>query len=639
MAVFPMLQLPDAGGGQATNGLKTVFAAAVATLLLVFASAAYGDNPPGTDFRVSNAGVEGDSTYGAFQADAAYNPSANEYLVVWYGDYSTDEEFEIWGRRVSATGDPIGNEFQISQVDEGDATRKGLDPAVAYNPTTHQYLVAWYGNQPFDPANPGATPEKHYEIWSHLVSETGDLAPGADLRLSTTVAGSSPTRAVLRHPAVAADPQNSTFLVTWSANPLVQFPQQFAKYEIFGQLVNATTGAETGPQDFRISNTGADADNSKIALLPAITYNSTDHEYLVVWYGNGLQASGEFEIFGQRVSTSGAQVPDTTDFRISNVGQDGNGLREPSLGSPAVAHNVMDNQYLVTWTGNNLPTLGEYEVWGQRLSNTGAQIPDSVDFRISNVGTEGDKNAGGFDPDVAYSAAANEYLVAWFGNAGASVEACGQRVSATGQEIGQDFLISNMDAAGDGTRAGFSPDVVYNTSNHEYFAAWEGDGDRLANDEFEIFASRLESSPEVCQSSSSSGGGPGPAPAPGPSPTPRPSPPPTKALTLTASASSTQRLRSKTLVLRASCDQACTLTASARITIPGASKSYRLKSLKRSLGAGKRVTLRFKLAGKVYKAAKRALAKRKRVSATVNLIAKNPAGGQRTSRHVIRFRR
>jgi hypothetical protein len=625
-------------GGQATNGLKATIAAAAVALLLVFASAAYGDTAPGTDFRVSNMGPDGDAAFGGFQAAAAYNSTAHEYLVVWHADNTKDEEFEIWGRRVSETGDPIGSQFQISHIGtDGDALRKGLDPAVAYNVRTNSYLVAWYGNQPIVPQ----TPEKHYEIWGHLVSGAG--APtGSDFQISTTGANTSPTRAVLRHPAVAADPDptNPRFLVVWSGNPLTdpQLPQLFGKYEIFGQLINASNGLDVGT-DFRISNTGAE-DSQNGGFLPAIAYNSIDREYLVAWYGNGLQASGEFEIFGQRVSLAGAQVPNPTDIRISNVGAEGNGLREPNPSNPSIAYNSNDDEYLVTWTGNNLPALQEYEAWGQRLSAAGAQIPTPAsNFRISNVGPDGNTSLGAFEPTAAYNPNGNEYVVAWFGNAGKSVEACGQHLSAAGTEVGGDFQISNMDAAGDGTRAGFSPDIVFNPHANslagEYFAAWEGDGDGLADDEFEIFARRLESAPKACVAVSA------PSPPTLKPPGPSTPPPPTtgsKALKLTASASTVQRLRNKVIVLLVSCDQACSLSASGRISIRGTSKTYKLRSLKKSLAAGKRVTLRFKLSAKIFRAAKRALAKHKRVSATVNLIAKN-AAGRRASRHVIRLRR
>jgi hypothetical protein len=110
-----------------------------------------------------------------------------------------------------------------------------------------------------------------------------------------------------------------------------------------------------------------------------------------------------------------------------------------------------------------------------------------------------------------------------------------------------------------------------------------------------------------------------------------------KVVTLKVTGSSSQKaLRKKAIIVTATCDQACTLAASGSLSIPGASKTYRLRSVKRSLAAGKRVTLKLKLSSKVIKTAKRALRKHKRIRATIRLTAKNSAG-TKTSRKSIRI--
>jgi hypothetical protein len=66
----------------------------------------------------------------------------------------------------------------------------------------------------------------------------------------------------------------------------------------------AQAGVPIG-SDFRISNVGPDNDPSRGALDSAVAYNSRDNEYLVVWYGDGRETPGEYEIFAQRVSEIG----------------------------------------------------------------------------------------------------------------------------------------------------------------------------------------------------------------------------------------------------------------------------------------------------------------------------------------------
>lgn len=72
-----------------------------------------------------------------------------------------------------------------------------------------------------------------------------------------------------------------------------------------------------GEDDFRISNMGPDGDANYIAVSPAIAYNATDNEYLVVWHGSTPSlAINEGEIFGKIINAdTGAVV--VADFRIS----------------------------------------------------------------------------------------------------------------------------------------------------------------------------------------------------------------------------------------------------------------------------------------------------------------------------------
>ena len=75
--------------------------------------------------------------------------------------------------------------------------------------------------------------------------------------------------------------------------------------EIYGQRIDAATGAEIGADDFRISGMGPDRDLLYGAWLPDVVYNSTDDEYLVVWSGDddvGPLVEGEYEVFGQRLA-------------------------------------------------------------------------------------------------------------------------------------------------------------------------------------------------------------------------------------------------------------------------------------------------------------------------------------------------
>ncbi len=111
--------------------------------------------------------------------------------------------------------------------------------------------------------------------------------------------------------------------------------------------------AEIGPNDFRITHMGADNAIDFDALDPAVAYNSSAVEFLVVWAGDDA-VDGAFAIFGQRLdAATGDNLGEA--FRISDVDKSG---------APAVAYNSTDNEFLVVWTGDD---DGTFALLGQRL--------------------------------------------------------------------------------------------------------------------------------------------------------------------------------------------------------------------------------------------------------------------------------
>ncbi|HNJ44403.1 MAG TPA: hypothetical protein PKZ53_28235, partial [Acidobacteriota bacterium] len=180
-------------------------------------------------------------------------------------------------------------------------------------------------------------------------------------------------------------------------------------------------------------------------------------------------------------------------------------------------------------TGNGAVTLGDvlvYDADGKELeahmevSSNGTKIvvansglaaatyPVTIDpeigtndFRISDMGPDGDANFDALNASVAYNSTNNEYLVVWDGEDNTSPlvdgesEIFGQRVNAaTGAEIGvNDFRISDMGPNGDAAYDAFNPSVAYNSTNNEYLVVWSGDDNTapFVDNEFEIYGQRL----------------------------------------------------------------------------------------------------------------------------------------------------
>lgn len=349
----------------------------------------------GNDFAVSNASATNEVQY----ASVAYNSQEQEYLAVWVGTYDVSgpnpAEPEIWGQRINANnGALIGSNFRISDMGTDNQTSYGGSaPEVAYNSTNNTYLVVWYGDD------------------------------------------------------------NITPLVVNEA-------------EIFGQRLDAD-GNQIGTDDFRISSMGSDSENDPLirkeydAKFPALTYNATNNEFLVVWYGDDV-VNEDIEIWGQRINANtGAEIG--VDFQISTINP--NSATHVN-DDPSVTWNSDNNQYLVTWHAGNFDTK-VYEIIGQRVSATGTLTGNN--FTIS------DSDGTAREAAVAYNSNDNEYLVIWASNEGSSEYRNGQRISTTGTAIGNNFLISTNGEDAIGYLDTHVAAIIYDPTKNEFSIVWSGD--------------------------------------------------------------------------------------------------------------------------------------------------------------------
>jgi hypothetical protein len=376
------------------------------------------------------------------------------------------------------------NDFRISDMGTNGASAPiALIPVVAYNSTNHEFLVVWYGDE-------GGLGES--EIYGQRIdARTGAELGTNDFRISDMGPDGNVSYKV-SDVSVAYNSNSNEYLVVWrgddNSGTLVD-----DEFEIFGQRLNAATGAEVGTNDFRISNMGVDGSTAGVADVPWVVYNSVSDAYLVVWRGH--HGTSEFEIYGQRLTGTGAETG-TNDFRISDAGTDGDTTRL-ALDAKA-AHNSVNNEYLVVWQADDLTADNEVEIFGQRLNAaTGAEVGTN-DFRISDMGPEGDTNYRGQAPAVAYNSVTNEYLVVFYGTDPAflGAEVIGQRIAgATGAEVGtNDFLISDAGPSDSDLYNVNYPSVAFSVAAREYVVVWPSDDNQstTVDNEFEIWGQRLD---------------------------------------------------------------------------------------------------------------------------------------------------
>ncbi|MCP5100311.1 MAG: hypothetical protein GY943_32570, partial [Chloroflexi bacterium] len=397
-----------------------------------------------SDFRISDAGSDSNALTDAFTPAVAYNSTDNEYLVVWAAD-NADGIVEIYGQRINAaTGVEVGNnDFRISDMGgtDSNAAFSAQRPDVTYNSSNNEYLVVWHGDD-----DTGSLVDEEFEIYGQRIYgdlSDGDEAGNNDFRISDMGSTDGDEVYDAWNTAVTYNNTNNEYLVVWQGDDTTDNAVEIYAQRIYG---NRATGDEVGNNDFRISDMGStDSSTAFRGERPAVAYNSSSNQYLVVWQGDDDTSplvDDEYEIFGQRV-------------------------------------------------------------YGNRA--TGDEI--NSDFRISDMGTNGDTDYGASEPAVVYnSSATNEYLIVWSGDDDTSplvdgeLEIFGQRLSAGGVEQGGDFRISDMGDNGDTSFKAFAPSVMYNTDDDSYLVVWRGDdnqdfgGGMLADNEHEIFGEWLDAS-------------------------------------------------------------------------------------------------------------------------------------------------
>jgi hypothetical protein len=155
----------------------------------------------------------------------------------------------------------------------------------------------------------------------------------------------------------------------------------------------------------------------------SIAYNSTEHEYLVVW--SEYIKVGSFyiigPIMGQRVNENGNSIGGA--FPIFNTG---------SL--PHVAYNPHRNEYLVV-----AAAFGS--IYGQRIDNSGNLIEASIELDWEHVGNW---------PKVVYNYLSEDYLLVLAalqenppGSGFYNIKIFGKRVGSVGQPMGLSWLIED----------------------------------------------------------------------------------------------------------------------------------------------------------------------------------------------------
>ena len=323
----------------------------------------FDGQPIGSSVRLSQTGVDGNLQLDSREPSVVYNPTDNEFLVVWQremSDSGSRVEHEIYARRVNAAGQPAGGEQRVSTMGpNGDTAFDALDPYVAYGGLRNEYMVTWRGDD-----DRGSLVSNEFEIFGQRLSADAQPVGPDDFRISFMGPNGNPDFDA-SDPALAYNSDLDEFLVTWTGVDDVLRGE-----EVYGQIIRSDGSAIGG--ELQISSMGADGVNASDWMVDeSLTiYNDSIGEYFVLWIGEddrALLAVDEFEVFGQRLDEDGAPLG-IDDVRLSFLGPEGSTQYDPF--SIDLAYNGTRNEVLVVYSGDD---------------DRGTQVDDEVEIFVQRV--------------------------------------------------------------------------------------------------------------------------------------------------------------------------------------------------------------------------------------------------------------
>ncbi|MFH1331356.1 MAG: hypothetical protein ABIJ48_11975 [Actinomycetota bacterium] len=258
-------------------------------------------------------------------------------------------------------------------------------------------------------------------------------AVGFGFRISDTGAAGNESDARVAHGASA-----DRFLAVWCDSRGTDDSR-----DIYGRLL----GSEGRPlgRGIHISDNGA----TGWEQYPAVAANAVTGQYLVVWQDSRNPDPDDplgSDIYGRLVSATGVPLGDGLPI-ATGAGESRN---------PAVAYDPATGGYLVVWQ-QWVP--GSRDVYGRLLDATGVPAGDA--FLISTGGgTTG-------SPVVAYSPAADQFLVVWARWRGGAYTIRGRGVSGAGEVVGADFFVGTLDS-----KRSWDPDVAYDPVTDRFLVVW-----------------------------------------------------------------------------------------------------------------------------------------------------------------------
>jgi len=453
------------------------------------------DAEDAAEFRVSI----GDHSVGG--PIMAFNPQANEYLVVWSDERSGNRQ--VWGSLVDAYGDPIGTDFLIS----GESHSAGPYPTVAWGEDrwgNGEYFVVWqayvyegtwvtYGRRFCADGTPigeatavisGYTTSacRKSVVYNSQDDEYFVVLDGEGNNLAARVSVNGEHLANVQVPSHTHDVgynsvRNEYLLLYWENVGTPDFPD----YEMQVQRMS-NVGTYLGDPIMLYQWTP----NLYTAEPGFIAYNPTADEYLVSWWHQTTPTDDWYPAVYSAWRLSGdGQRQQSFDIEVFHA-------LDPRILIGPMVYNPVADEYLATWENGSQRISGDGQLLGDVIPYGGNTIGYSSEAdryllarrHESNIYCRyltSDGSAVGVEraivgssqnqsqPAVSYHKGIQEYLIVWRDERdNSSGDIYAQRIGADGALRGTNFTLEDVYAYPDS-----SPIVAYNDQDEEWLVVWQ----------------------------------------------------------------------------------------------------------------------------------------------------------------------
>ncbi len=230
--------------------------------------------------QVTNVGAGRD----ADNARVEYNPILNEYFIVYQSDHvNTDNEEEIYGQRLNASGTLVGGEFQVSFAGvDGDGEETSSYSDVVYNATHQQILVTFQSEEPGSAA---------WDIFATTFDATNYAVLETQSRVSDMGDVNGVNTYMAQKPKQAYNSTDGSYFIVWEGDDNIPGD---GEDEVFGQKWQSPPTAEIDIQGNAVSIVDGDTtpeinDNTDFGsvevgntIVKSFTVFSTNTEQLVL---------------------------------------------------------------------------------------------------------------------------------------------------------------------------------------------------------------------------------------------------------------------------------------------------------------------------------------------------------------------